>query len=129
MQLISRTWDVVEGGGGAVALTERVVGCDSGCPVIRSDPVVVILASGLTGASQEGTRAAVVATRARTICDDGHRAVAVTAAEKVDVVDVAIVISPVVATVDFEIGSTKEPEQVVVAKGIVLETVIDFREG
>ena len=30
---------------------------------------------------------------------------------------------------NFGIGSAKEPEQVVVAKGIVLETVIDFREG
>ncbi len=129
MQIIIGTWDVVKGGGGAVALTERVVGCDSGCPVIRSDPVVVTLTSGLTGASHEGTRAAGVDTRAGTTCDDGHRAVSVTAGEKVDDVDVAIVISPVVATVDFGIGSTKEPEQVVVAKGIVLETVLDFREG
>ena len=120
---------LVAGGGGAVALAERVAGCDSGCPVINRDPVVVTLAIRLTGASYEGTRAAVFGTRAGTTCDDGHRAVSVTAGEKVDDVDVAIVISPVVATVDLGIGSTNEPEQVVVAKGIVLETVIDFREG
>ena len=116
----------VAGGGGGVALAEREAGSDSGRPVIRSDPVVVSLDTGLTGASDEGTCAAAFGTRTGTTSDDGHRAGSVTTGEQVRIVDVAIVISPVVATLELVVTSAREPEHVVVAKGTVLEKVSDF---
>ena len=111
-----------------VSLEERAAGCDSRFPAIRNDLVVVTLATRHTGSSDEDSDAIAFRTRAGTTSDDGHPAMAVTSGERVVIVDVAIVISPVVATVEFVVASAGEPEQVVVAKETVLEKVIDFWE-
>ncbi len=83
----------------------------------------------LTGANDEGTRAAVGGTRAQTTSDDGQRAVAVTEGEKAVVVDVAIVFAPVVATVQFAVASAGESELVCVTKGTVFETLVVCSDG
>ena len=86
------------GAGGAIALAlgHRVTVRVSNFRGARSDPVVVTLAGALTGASDEGTRAAAFSTRAGTTIVDGQRAVTVTAGEKVVIVDVVIGISALI---------------------------------
>ncbi len=83
----------------AVAPAERVDACAPGGAVVRSDPVVVRVATGLTGASVDGSRVAAFLICTGVSADVFPAAAGITAG--VDVVLVATVVVVFAAAVDL----------------------------